>query len=89
MHLEHVYFYFHGVETCPESEGIATLFCATNTLFRSFLVETCPESEGIATRHIIHVIHVMHLVGVETCPESEGIATYPRPAPYLPCIQPL
>ena len=39
------------VETCPESEGIAT---PSSLLLRlsalEFPVETCPESEGIATR---------------------------------------
>ena len=36
------------VETCPESEGIATKLTHYLTPLLIF-VETCPESEGIAT----------------------------------------
>ena len=37
------------VETCPESEGIATKGGGDYPRPQIYLVETCPESEGIAT----------------------------------------
>ena len=62
------------VETCPESEGIATKGRVRISPPHFFYVETCPESEGIAT-YPIGKSDIFKLLFVETCPESEGIAT--------------
>ena len=66
-----------SVETCPESEGIATSHIEPPFfLFFCDYVETCPESEGIATPLMTKLIQVLvQPKRVETCPESEGIAT--------------
>ena len=63
------------VETCPESEGIATeLYSVCIVLLCLIQLKPALNQKGLRL-HNIRIYLTNPQGGVETCPESEGIAT--------------